>query len=56
MKNDGYCEYIDDEGIRCDAESDVADKDGNNYCMDHYRYVRDGMRAKKTRKKRYTKK
>ena len=51
-----FCEYIDNDGVKCDAESEVVDKNGKSLCMDHYKYVRDGEKAqKKPRKKRYTK-
>lgn len=54
--NDGFCEYVDGDGIKCEADSEVADKNGKNYCMDHYRYVRDGEKAQnKPKRKRYTK-
>ena len=53
---DGICEYIYADGEKCDIESDVLDKNGKNYCQEHYQYIRDGEKAqKKPRKKRYTK-
>lgn len=50
------CEYVDSDGIKCGAESEVVDKNGKSFCKDHYKYVRDGEKAqRKPRKKRYTK-
>lgn len=54
--NDGICEYVDDDGTQCNAESEIVDKNGKNLCMDHYKYLRDGEKAqRKPKKKRYTK-
>jgi len=55
--SDGICEYKYDDGQRCDLISDVVNKDGTALCQEHYRYVRDGIKAKRApKKKRYTKK
>ena len=54
--SDGICEYKYDDGQRCDLVSEVVDKEGRSLCSEHYRYVRDGIKAKRTpKKKRYTK-
>ena len=54
---DGLCEYRDNDGEQCEFESEVVDKKGKNYCMEHYRYIRDGEKAKnKPKKQKYTKK
>ena len=56
MKNDGLCEYKDEDGEKCRLESEVVDKTGKSLCLEHYRYIRDGIKAKRApKKKRYMK-
>lgn len=53
---EGLCEYKDNDGEKCNAESEVLDKKGKNYCMEHYKYIRDGEKAQRIpKKRRYTK-